>query len=89
MEITNQHPDDPVKPDEDVKFEVEKESLMGSHSAKEEEQPQHSIEENAIPAKEDTLGNSDFPPLSEKDKQPKLQDEERIKEMNRKTSLGD
>jgi hypothetical protein len=39
--------------------------------------------------KEDLLGRKDFKPLSEQEKQPKLQDLERIKEMNRRTAIDD
>ena len=72
-----------LQADEDVKFEIEKESAMGTHNEGKENEGQDSIAKNAIPAKEDTLGHSDFPPLSELEKQPKLQDEERMKEMGR------
>lgn len=77
-----------LKKDEDAHFEQENELTM-SALPEESEAPKQSMIEGTLPAKEDTLGNSDFPPLTERDKQPKLQDEERIKELNRKTSLGD
>lgn len=77
-----------LKKDEDANFEQENELTM-SALPDESEAPKQSMIEGTLPAKEDTLGNSDFPPLTEQDKQPKLQDEERIKELNRKTSLGD
>lgn len=79
---------EPLKQDQDAHFEQENELTMGA-SPEESEAPKQSMIESTLPAKEDTLGNSDFPPLTEQDKQPKLQDEERIKELNRKTSLGD
>ena len=85
MESEKQRPGHTIQADEDVKFEIEKESTMGSHHTGGESERTQST----IPAKEDTLGHSDFPPLSEQDKKPKLQDEERIKEMNRRTSIDD
>ena len=39
--------------------------------------------------KEDLLGRKEFKPLSEEEKQPKLSDLERIKEMNRRTAIDD
>ena len=84
MESNKQSAGHTVQADEDVKFEIEKESTMGTHTPGGGNQTQ-----STIPGKEDTLGHSDFPPLSELEKQPKLQEEERIKEMNRKTSVGD
>ena len=39
--------------------------------------------------KQDELAANDVRPLSEVEKQPKLQDPDRIEEMNRKTSIGD
>ena len=40
-------------------------------------------------SKQEELSSSDFPPLSDVEKQPKLQDEERMQEMNERTSIGD
>ena len=37
----------------------------------------------------DQLGKKEFKPLTEAEKQPKLQDPERIKEMNRRTAIDD
>lgn len=39
--------------------------------------------------KQDELADNEVPPLSEVEKQPKLEDPERIEEMNRRTSIGD
>ncbi len=57
-----------VKHDEDVKFELEKEPAI----VPPDEGATKPVGETILPAKEDTLGNSDFPPLTESDKQPKL-----------------
>ena len=40
-------------------------------------------------SKQEELAANDFSPLSEAEKQPKIQDEDRIEEMNRRTSIGD
>lgn len=40
-------------------------------------------------SKQDELAANEVRPLSEVEKQPKLQDPDRIEEMNRKTSIGD
>lgn len=72
-----QKSDSTVKHDEDVEFERDKESLFTPLTADENEQSsKDTIDQIQIPAKEDTLGNSDFPPLTELDKQPKLQESE-------------
>ncbi len=63
--------DEPIKHDEDVKFELEKEPAIAP--TENQEKNQH-VGETIIPPKEDTLGNSDFPPLTKKDKEPKLPD---------------
>jgi len=81
--------DEGLKQDEDAQFEQDNELAAGIQVPDADDASKQSMLEGTLPAKEDTLGNSDFPPLSELDKQPKLQDEDRIKEMNRKTSLGD
>ena len=39
--------------------------------------------------KQDLLARKEFKPLSEEEKQPKIPDLERIKEMNRRTALDD
>jgi hypothetical protein len=39
--------------------------------------------------KEEEISREDLKPLSEQEKQPKLQDEERIREMNRRTAIDD
>ena len=68
---TNNH-NETVKQDEDVKFEMEKEPAMAPLNVTAPKDK--AVGETIIPAKEDTLGNSDFPPLTESDKQPKLPD---------------
>jgi hypothetical protein len=75
--------------DEDVQFERDKESAIIPLTESVNDQPENTPGESTLPTKEDTLGNSDFPPLTELEKQPKLDDKERIDEMNRRTSLGD
>ena len=74
MESNTQHSGHTVQADEDVKFEIEKESTMGTHTPGGGNQTQ-----GTIPSKEDTLGHSDFPPLSDLEKQPKLAVEEKLK----------
>jgi len=69
-ETNNQ--DETVKQDEDVRFELEKEPALAPINAMTSRDK--AVGETIIPAKEDTLGNSDFPPLTESDKQPKLPD---------------
>ena len=39
--------------------------------------------------KQELLGKKEFKPLSEEEKQPKIPDLERIKEMNRRTAIDD
>ena len=40
-------------------------------------------------SKQEELAANDFSPLTEAEKQPKIQEEDRIEEMNRRTSIGD
>ena len=75
--------------DEDVQFERDKESAIIPLTESDNDQPKNTPGEGTLPTKEDTLGNSDFPPLTDLEKQPKIDDKERIDEMNRRTSLGD
>ena len=71
----------PFNKDQDVDFEL-KEKHPGTG-----EQPQ---DYSGVPhEKEEEISREDIRPLSEQEKQPKLQDEERIREMNRRTALGD
>ena len=69
-------PEDELPHDEDVKFERDKESaivpLTEGEDATVSDRP---VGETILPLKEDTLGKSDFPPLSEVDKQPKLDED--------------
>lgn len=86
------HQIDPVtnaEQDEDVQFERDKESAIIPLTESDNNEPVNTPGETILPAKEDTLGNSDFPPLTDLEKQPKLDDEEKINEMNRRTSIGD
>lgn len=89
MELNQINPVTVAKQDEDVQFERDKESVIIPLTESTKDQPKDTQAESPLPAKEDTLGNSDFPPLTELEKQPKLEDEERINEMNRRTSMGD
>ncbi|MEO6915931.1 MAG: hypothetical protein ABI151_10015 [Chitinophagaceae bacterium] len=76
MAINDQSPGDEVPHDEDVKFENEKEAaivpLTDSPDAVVSSTP---VGETIIPPKEDTLGKSDFPPLTEAEKQPKIDED--------------
>ena len=70
-------PEDDLLPhDEDVKFENEKEAaivpLTESPDATVSPLP---VGETIIPPKEETLGKSDFPPLTEEEKQPKIDED--------------
>jgi hypothetical protein len=66
---------DPVKKhDEDVDFEVNKEAAIVPLTDSDQDETKDSYNEAAIPAKEDTMGTSDFPPLTELEKQPKLEE---------------
>jgi hypothetical protein len=64
--------DEPAKHDEDVTFELEQEHAVIQPSLVKGKDKE--VGETIIPVKEDTLGNSDFPPLSDTDKEPKLND---------------
>ena len=75
MALTN-FPDDDLPLDEDVHFEREKESKLEPLTQPGDAEIQASpVGETIIPPKEETLGKSDFPPLSEAEKQPKLEDD--------------
>jgi hypothetical protein len=63
----------PVNQDEDVAFERDKEPAVQPALTP---APNKGVGETTVPAKEDTLGQSDFPPLSDEDKQPKLPQQE-------------
>lgn len=73
METNTIKPEEPVKHDEDVAFERDKESAIVPLTDS-DEQPAKTPESPLQP-KEDTMGTSDFPALSEEEKQPKLTDE--------------
>jgi len=89
MELHQINPVTNVEQDEDVQFERDKESAIVPLTESADDQLENTQGESVLPAKEDTLGNSDFPPLTDLEKQPKLEDEEKINEMNRRTSIGD
>ena len=74
MTPTTSNGDETVKHDEDVKFENNKESAIVPLTEAKDQKPVTG--ETSIPPKEDTLGNSDFPPLTELEKQPKLPEKE-------------
>lgn len=69
-------PEDELPHDEDVTFENEKESaivpLTDSPDGVVSSTP---VGETTLPSKEDTLGKSDFPPLTEEEKQPKIDED--------------
>lgn len=79
MELQHLKPNNDSKQDEDVQFERDKESTIIPLTESQNVNPQDNVSENPLPAKEDTMGNSDFPPLTELEKQPKLEDEESAK----------
>ena len=74
MNLDTQKNPDEKKHDEDVDFEVNKESAIVPLTDSEPDESKDSYRDAAIPAKEDTMGTSDFPPLSELEKKPKLDD---------------
>lgn len=74
MKPDKQNPAEDHKNDEDVKFENVKESAIVPLT--ESDDKTLASGETIIPAKEDTLGNSDFPPLTELEKQPKLPEQD-------------
>ncbi|MEJ7736764.1 MAG: hypothetical protein WKF97_04990 [Chitinophagaceae bacterium] len=73
--------------DDDIQFDRENITSTDSQSPA-PEQPKTALPENTIMPNKD-LVTPEIVPLSEEEKQPKLDDEERINEINRKTSLGD
>ncbi len=67
-------PEETIKHDEDVTFERDKEStLVPLTETTDPVSPTGG--ETILPPKEDTLGASDFKPLTEEEKQPKLNEE--------------
>lgn len=76
MPEENTSPGEDLSPDEDVQFERDKESqivpLTETENAVSSDTP---AGETTLPDKEETLGKSDFPPLSELEKKPKLDEE--------------
>lgn len=79
MASTN-FPDDDLPLDEDVHFERDKEAkLEPLTQAGDAEIQAAPVGETTLPPKEETLGKSDFPALSDQEKQPKLEDDLSIK----------
>ena len=74
MEPDNQKDPEEKKHDEDVDFEVNKESTIVPLTESDPDESKDSYKESGIPAKEDTMGTSDFPPLTELEKKPKLEE---------------
>ena len=77
MAMIEMYPEDDLLPhDEDVTFENEKEAaivpLTDSPDAVVSPGP---VGETILPPKEETLGKSDFPPLTEIEKQPKIDED--------------
>ena len=76
----NNIPDDELPLDEDVHFEREKEAKLEPLTQPGDLEIQAApAGETTLPPKEETLGKSDFPALSEQEKQPKLEDDLTIK----------
>jgi hypothetical protein len=65
--------------DQDIDFDMNESSTTATPMGHEDE-PGDFVREEAP---------SDFPPLTDQEKQPKMQDDERIKEMNRRTAIDD
>lgn len=73
MLLDETNPEDELAHDEDVKFERDKESAIVPLTENENAVvSEGALGETTIPPKEETLGKSDFLPLSETDKKPKL-----------------
>ena len=75
------------KTSEDLEFDRTNVSTTDTHATQDNEMG--SEPEPVDHPKQDELATNDVRPLSEVEKQPKLQDPDRIEEMNRKTSIGD
>lgn len=75
MSPEKQDNDEAAKHDEDVKFERDKESAIVPLT--DSQVKTEAVGETIIPLKEDTLGKSDFPPLTDLEKQAKLPEENR------------
>lgn len=74
MKPEKQLEDESPEHDEDVKFERDKESaIIPLTETMDTKTP--GVGETTFPGKEETLGHSDFPALSELEKQPKLPEE--------------
>ena len=77
----NQHPSNKAAEDQDLSFDMNELSTTAT-----DVKPEDTGSEKE---KLDQLGKKEFKPLSEEEKQPKLQDAERIREMNRRTAIDD
>jgi hypothetical protein len=81
----NQIDSNPVPEDQDIDFDMHEESTTATAV-----KPEDTGSGNE---KEDLQARKEFRPLTDQDKQPKLQDDEtmehRIKEMNRRTAIDD
>ena len=72
---------------EDLEFDRSNVSTTDTQSVQDNEMGDETepVDQN----KQEELASNEVPPLSEVEKQPKLQDPERLEEMNRRTSIGD
>ena len=69
--------------DDDIQFDMHEKSIISGTIPPEPENSGSGVN------KENEISSSEFRPLTEREKQPKLQDDERIKEMNRRTAIDD
>lgn len=79
MATINLFPEDELPHDEDVQFERDKESKLEPLPQSDDPGKDTPVGETILPPKEETLGKSDFPALSEEEKQPKLEDDLSVK----------
>ena len=80
--LDNENTPKKLADDEDIEFDMhEKSNISGSISP--DKQHSGSVD------KEAEISNNEFRPLTDQEKQPKLHDYERIKEMNRRTAIDD
>jgi len=81
MQQSNQNPSNKAADDNELAFDMNESSTTASDT-----KPEDSGSEKD---KLEQLGRKEFKPLTEEEKQPKLQDNERIEEMNRRTAIDD
>jgi hypothetical protein len=79
--LSNENPSNKAAEDQDLSFDMNEMSTTAT-----DVKPEDTGSERE---KLDQLGKKEFKPLTEEDLQPKLQDPERIKEMNRRTAIDD